>query len=124
MTVYVVQIHQRRGEGGTWVPVHDVTSASEHGRIEVMLSPRAVPYNPPVILAELHERLCAYNADRDYLVLIGSPTLCAWAAAIAAGNDPKGRLSVLEWNSRQGRYRPVRAGVLEDCSPLEDEEES
>lgn len=108
MTVFVIQNQQRRDEDGQLRSVHDFSPAEEFGSIEFLLSPKAAPWSPVPVIAELREKLSGFSQD-DYLLLSGNPILMAIAASIAA--DEAGTVNFLQWHGRDRRYIPVAAPI-------------
>lgn len=117
--VYVVQrTMTRSGDGSTLVPKHDVSPAAEYGHLVYLLGPSASPFGTESVLEELRHKLQHYDGSRDYLLLVGNPTLIGWACAIAA--DASEVVRTLQWNGKDGRYVAVRAVVLPDEPEEED----
>lgn len=94
-------------------PKFDLGPAERHGRLVYLLGASAKPFGEDAdvqqIVRELREGLASYS-DADHLLLIGSPVLMGWTAAIAADvND--GRVSVLQWSGVRREYVAVRANL-------------
>ena len=114
MTVFVVQNQMRRNrETGQLEPRFNLDPALEHGRLQFLLSPSAAPFHPGQVIDELHKKLENFG-DNDYLLLIGNPCLIGFAVAIATEYN-NGRVKLLQWNGREGRYTPIEAVVFADC---------
>lgn len=116
-TVYVIQNQMRWDETTqNLVPKHNFESALAYGRLEFLLSPKAAPFNPDHVLAEMHRKLSRYS-DRDHLVLVGNPALIGWAVALAALYN-HGRVSVLQWSGREQKYIRISSQGLTTPQPL------
>lgn len=112
MTVYIVQDQRRYDKDtGTFVQKFDLSPAEEHGAFRYLLTPTASPFNPAIIIPELHEGLRDFS-DGDHLLLVGNPILIGWATAIAADYN-EGRVSVLQWSGKDHRYIAVSAQVFD-----------
>lgn len=111
MTVFVVQqqmkFDQDRKE---LVPrFESIHLAEKWGPIEFLLSPNAHPFNPELVLGDLHDKLSGFCGD-DFLLLVGSPTLIGLATAVAAYyND--GSIKFLQWSGRHGSYTEIKAKI-------------
>ncbi len=101
-TVYVVQMQERRGE-----PVYDLSEAEQFGKLVYLLPPNA--HYAGKWVDRIHQKLQLATAD-DYLLLIGSPSLIGWAAAIMA-DYTDGQLNLLVWNRRSQSYEVVKENV-------------
>ena len=101
MTVYVVQDHTRYNrDTRTYEAVYDLSDAERFGPIVKLYGPTDGPMTPVDQVAAL---LASFDADDDFLLLIGSPVLCAIAftiAALAGG----GQVPVLVWQRRESCY--------------------
>lgn len=108
--VFVTQVPLRMDpQRGEMVPKIDLNYAKQYGELQVMLTPSAKPFTPQPIIEQLHEQL-AYYSDDDYLLLLGSPAIMGWAAAIAARHN-EGRITILQWNGIDKGYRAVVADL-------------
>jgi len=107
MTVYAIQqqmkFDQTRRE---LVPrFQSINKAEKWGKIVYVLSPSAHPFDPELILGEIHDKLSGFNDD-DFLLLIGNPGLIGMSTAVAAHyND--GRVKFLQWSGRHGEYTEI-----------------
>lgn len=111
MTVFVVQ-QQMRLDQATRQLVPRFTSidkALKYGKIEFILSPSAHPFNPDMVLGDIHEKLSGFNDD-DHLLLIGNPALIGMATAIAAYYN-QGHVKFLQWSGRHGEYTEIKAKI-------------
>lgn len=111
MTVYAVQQQMRFDEvRRELVPrFTSIDKALRWGKIVYLLSPSAHPFNPDLVLGDIHEKLSGFNDD-DHLLLIGNPGLIGMATAIAAHyND--GRVKMLQWSGRHSEYTEIVAKI-------------
>jgi hypothetical protein len=87
-----------------------VDRAEKWGKIVYVLSPSAHPFNPELILGDIHENLANFN-DNDFLLLIGNPGLIGMSTAVAAHyND--GRVKFLQWSGRHGEYTEIVSKIF------------
>ena len=111
MTVYAVQ-HQMKYDQtkGELVPrFTSINKAKRWGEIDYLLSPSAHPFNPELVLGDLHEKLSGFN-DNDLLLLIGNPALIGMATSIASYyNDGKVRL--LQWSGKHNEYTEIHIKI-------------
>ncbi len=107
MTVFAVQ-QQMRFDADTHELVPRFTSinkAEKWGQIVYILSPSAHPFNPQLVLGDIHEKLRNFSDD-DFLLLIGNPGLIGMSTAIASHyND--GRVKFLQWSGRHREYTEI-----------------
>jgi len=108
--VFVVH-HQKRFDEkkGVLVETHDLTPASEYGKLVYLLPHHASPLSPDKWIPVLQSGLTSYTRD-DYLLLVGNPSLIAWAAALAA-DESEGYLKLLQWEREEKRYQVVEADL-------------
>lgn len=105
--VFVVQDQQHYDHRvGKLVPKFDLTKARTHGDIQYLLGPSAGPWSSNSCIEDIKRGLKNYNADSDFLLLIGNPCLIGWAVAIAA-QVGKGRVNLLQWSGRDEKYLPI-----------------
>ncbi len=111
MTVYVVQQQMKFDQTkGQLVPrFTSINKAEKWGEIVYLLSPSAHPFNPDLVLGDLHEKLSGFNDD-DYLLLIGNPGLIGMSTALAAYYN-EGRVKFLQWSGRHGEYTEIKAKI-------------
>lgn len=109
MTVYVTQDIVVRGADGEMKQRFDISQAEEYGPLKVLLSgSQSVSSTVPVVRQVL-EQLRGFN-DEDYVLMLGDPALMAVAAMIASKyND--GRMKLLKWDRRHGKYFPVQIDI-------------
>lgn len=112
MSVFVVQ-HQHRWDAalGRLVPKFDLAPAEQWGQLLYLLGPTASPFNPGVILPELHQKLQTFTDD-DSLLCIGNPCLIGFATAVAAYWN-QGRVQMLQWSGKDQSYVRVVADLAE-----------
>jgi len=107
MTVYVVQQQMKFDQvKKELVPRFiSINKAEKWGEIQYLLSPSAHPFNPELVLGDLHEKLSGFSDD-DFLLLIGNPGLIGMATALASHyND--GRVKFLQWSGRHNEYTEI-----------------
>lgn len=110
--VFVVQNqHRWDRDAQKFVPKYDLREAEIFGDLEYLLSPTAAPFNAEPIVRELREKLKDYRQG-DYLLLVGNPALILAVGAIAASYN-KGRVSVLQWSGKEGRYIAIHMDGLD-----------
>jgi|SRR6056297_997314 len=112
MTVFAVQqqlkYDQSKGELVPRFPL--IKKAERFGLIEYLLSPSAHPFNPELVLGDLHEKLSGFSDD-DHLLLIGNPALIGMATAIAAYYN-SGNVSLLQWSGRHSEYTEIKTKII------------
>lgn len=111
MTVYAVQQQMRFDQArGELVPrFSSINKAERWGEIVYLLSPSAHPFNPDLVLGDLHEELSGF-CDDDHLLLIGNPGLIGMATALAAYYN-EGRVKLLQWSGRHNEYTEIQAKI-------------
>lgn len=111
MTVYAVQQQMRFDQAkGELVPrFTSIKKAERWGEIVYLLSPSAHPFNPELVLGDLHEKLSGF-CDEDHLLLIGNPGLIGMATALAAYYN-EGRVKLLQWSGRHNEYTEIQAKI-------------
>lgn len=116
MTVYVVQNpHQANRITGRLEPIFDVSPAEKYGELSWLLGPGARPFSPESVVMELHMKLKNYDAKRDFILLIGNPSLIGFTVAIAAQHDPNGCVRVLQWDGKKREYVEIMANLEDPC---------
>lgn len=111
MSVYVVQNpHFTDNKTGSMKPKFDLTPAEQFGDLVYLLSPIQVPNRPREIIEQLQKKLSNFS-DQDYLLLIGNPCFIGWATAVAAATN-NGRVRMLQYNGKRGRYYVIKAKDL------------
>jgi len=109
--VFVVQVPARRtGPRGAWEPKYDLAPAEEFGRVVPVLDYGNVPEDPEPTRARLREAMADFDADCDYVLLLGDPVACAQAVHVLAYDLGVPSFDVLKWDRRSGRYAPYQIG--------------
>jgi len=86
---------------------HNITSALDYGRIEVLLPGNAqVAFSPAPTVARVQRKLEQFT-DEDYLLFIGDPTAISIVSAVAAAKN-NGRYKCLKWDRYERRYIPIQ----------------
>lgn len=111
MTVYVVQQQMKFDPvKRELVPrFQSINKAERYGNIVYVLSPSAHPFNPELVLGDIHERLSGFS-DEDYLLLIGNPGIIGMCSAVAAHYN-EGRVKFLQWSGRHSEYTEIAAEI-------------
>lgn len=115
-TVYVPQLPLTSNGGvGSVRPRIDLSPAERYGRLVYLCDWENMDgIDTTAVLFELRAKMKDY-CDDDYLLMVGSPTLMAIVALVAAEvNDGKVRL--LYWRREQRRY--VVVDIDMDAPPL------
>jgi len=101
--VYVTQVpHRNDPHTKTFTPTVNISPAMEHGRIVVLMPPRASFLTTHELLQQLRAQLATYSIQNgDCLLALGDPIISASAIAILA---VKGAFTVLRWDKNLGRY--------------------
>jgi hypothetical protein len=107
MTVFVIQQQMKYDQATKeLVPrFSSIDKAESWGKMVYLLSPSAHPFDPPLVLGDMHEKLKDFSDD-DHLLLIGNPALIGMATAIAAHYN-NGSVKLLQWSGRNDRYIEV-----------------
>lgn len=109
--VFVVQVPARRtGARGAWEPKYDLTPAEEFGRIVRVLDYGNVPEDPEPTRTRLREVMADFDADTDYVLLLGDPVACAQAVHVLAYDLNVPSFDALKWDRRGGRYTAYQIG--------------
>lgn len=111
MTVFAVQQQMRFDQTRKeLVPrFTSIHKAERWGNLEYLLSPSAHPFNPDLVLGDMHEKLSGFSDD-DHLLLIGNPGLIGMATAIAAHYN-NGQVKLLQWSGRHNEYTEIVAKI-------------
>lgn len=103
--VFVVQEAVRRDKAtGEYVPV-DISPAAEYGDLEVLFPNSRALFTPQPHIEAARNKLRNF-CDDDYLLPIGDMINIMVAGALAAEFN-RGRMKVLRWDERIGRYIPL-----------------
>ena len=111
MTVFAVQKQMKFDQvTRELVPrFNTIHKAEKWGDIVYLLSPSAHPFQPEIVLGDLHDKLSGFS-DKVHLLLIGNPGLIGMATALAAHyND--GKLKFLQWSGRHHEYSEIEAKI-------------
>lgn len=99
--VLVTQLPSRR-EGDAWVPTVDITPASKHGEVEILL-PMGMNFpSAEMIKEQLYPKLIAFDRSRDILLPMGDPIVMAVACAILGSH--LGGFEMLKWDRHDRAY--------------------
>lgn len=111
MTVFVVQQQmQFSSESQELIPrFPSINKAESWGVLKFILSPSAHPFNPEIVLGDMHEALSGFSDD-DYLLLIGNPILIGMATTLAAYYN-NGKVNFLQWSGKHQRYTMISAQI-------------
>jgi len=111
MTVFAVQQQMRFDQvSKELVPrFTSINKAERWGEIQYLLSPSAHPFNPGLVLGDMHEKLSDFT-DKDHLLLIGNPGLIGMATTIAAHYNG-GCIKLLQWSGRHNEYTEIVAKI-------------
>ena len=111
MTVFAVQQQMRFDQvRKELVPrFTSINKAERWGQIVYLLSPSAHPFNPDLVLDDMHEKLSDFSDD-DHLLLIGNPGLIGMATTIAAWYN-NGSVKLLQWSGRHNEYTEIVAKI-------------
>jgi len=102
-TVFVTQDVMVRNNEGDLERKFDFSAAeAEYGEVRVLIPHGQSLVSTVPVVRQLNEQLRGFTED-DFLLPLGDPSIMAAAAAIAARNT-NGKLKVLKWDRRQGRY--------------------
>lgn len=108
-TVYVTHIpHRRDPVTQNFSPAINVSPASEHGEIVVMMPPRASYVETDYLIKRLLYALKDYDFEKgDSLLPLGDPALIASAVYVLAA---KGPFNLLRFDKKIGKYTKIRVG--------------
>lgn len=107
--VYITQIPERRTQDGSFVPTINIAPAAEFGEIVVLCERAASIWKSDELVRDLRKKLKFYNAETDFLVALGDPSIIAAAFAIL-GKD-FGAVSLLKWDRIIKRYLPTKIRI-------------
>jgi len=110
-TVYITQIpHRHDVATNAFVPSMNISPATEHGELRVMMPPRASFFATADLVKQLREHLQEYDYNRgDSIVAIGDPAVIAVACALLGRMF--GSFIILKWDRNVGRYLPTHVHV-------------
>lgn len=99
--VLVTQLPSRR-EGDSWVPTIDITPASKHGEVEIIL-PMGINFpSAEMIKEQLYKKIIAFDRSRDILLPMGDPIVMAVACAMMGSYH--GHFRMLKWDRHDHGY--------------------
>lgn len=103
-TVYVTQIPSRRDkETGAIVPIYNVSPASEHGTIKVLMPSGVNFYATADLVRQAKDSLKDYSYENgDCIICIGDPAIIAVCISVIARKNS--RFSILKWDRIVSRY--------------------
>jgi hypothetical protein len=109
--VYVTQIPLRRDKfTGVMTPSVNISPASEHGQIEILMPGQTSFFATGDLVAQLKEGLKDYDYERgDSVVCLGDPAIIAIVGAILSGMSEQ--FYVLRWDKNLGRYVKIKIKV-------------
>ncbi len=109
--VFITQIPQRRDKDtDAFVPVVNVSPASEHGELVVMMPPNVSFFATDDLKNQLFEHLKDYDYEAgDAIVALGDPSIMAVAFALLGRWHE--RFIILKWDRNIGRYLPTHINV-------------
>ena len=100
MTVFVVQE----------MPNRDILSAEKYGDLVPILPPGyQLILSPGPTVQKIKKVLKDFN-DKDYLLLMGDPSLIGVACSIAAINNIN-KYKVLKWDRERRKYYPLEINI-------------
>lgn len=110
-TVYVTQIPSRRDkETGAVVPIYNVSPASEHGTIKVLMPSGVNFYATADLVRQAKGSLKDYSYENgDCIICIGDPAIIAVCIAVVAHKNSK--FSILKWDRIVSRYVKIDVSI-------------
>lgn len=86
---------------------HNLSRAMEFGDIEIVETEDFPQFrNGKPVLERVTRKLLTFNADDDYLLLVGDPVLIGLCTAVLAKMGHK-VVKVLKWDNQSRRYLPI-----------------
>lgn len=111
--VYIVQRHLTRDiHTGALKEKLDMSPARAFGELVYLLENDPVPGRTQTYVEDMAAALDNFS-DEDFLLLTGSPVLIGVAFALAADANG-GRVRVLQYNRKHGRYEEIPCSVWSD----------
>lgn len=109
--VWITQIPNRRDTAtGMLVPAVNVSPASEHGEIHVLMPANASFFATGDLVDQLRKGLRDYDYERgDSIVCLGDPAIIAVTGAVLMERTQ--RFVVLRWDRNIGRYVRVEISL-------------
>lgn len=104
--VFVPQVPYRRSPNGGLEQAYDLSAAEVHGTLVELVSPSAKPWTQSVV-SEMRDRLLDHDiTPDDYVLLVGSPAMCALAVA-QMSDLLDGCIKMLQWDGHKREYFPI-----------------
>lgn len=109
--VFVSQVPNRRDTNtNALVPAVNISPASEHGEIRVMMPPMTSFFATGDLVKQLKDGLRDYNFERgDSIIALGDPAVIAVMGAILAGLTDS--FYVLRWDRTITRYVKLKVRI-------------
>lgn len=106
--VFITQIPNRRDPvTKAFVPTVDVSPATAHGELDIMMPPQAAFHATADLVKQLTERLADYDYERgDSVMALGDPAIIAVTFAILG--KTRGKFTILKWDRILGQYIPTK----------------
>lgn len=109
--VFVVQVPARRsGPRGAWEEKYDLSPAEAFGTLVRCLDYGNVPEDPEPTREALRVAMADFDADLDYVLLLGDPVACAQAVHVLGFDLNVPSFDALKWDRRSCEYLPYRVG--------------
>lgn len=112
--VIIPQYPTRMGDNGPERMGMSMRDAERYGTIVEVLEPSAKPFDPES-MQQLDQFMVDSSAD-SWMLCVGNPTIIAAAAGAFASIH--GRLNLLQWQSRRGRYEAIQITYGEEGTEL------
>jgi hypothetical protein len=87
-------------------PKKNLSPAMKFGEIVILCPFGQVNFDPSEIIETVGDKLEHFNAEEDYLLLVGDPTLIAICSALT-GLYTSGIFKVLKWDRQEHIYYPI-----------------
>ncbi len=109
--VWVTQVPNRRDRStGTFVPAVNISPASEHGEVRVLMPPDASFFATADLVTQLRTGLRDYDFERgDSVIALGDPAIIAVAGAILTERSRS--FNILRWDKNIGRYVKIKIAL-------------
>lgn len=109
--VFVTQVPNKKdATTGAFVPVVNISPATEHGDIRIMMPATANFFATNDLTLQLNEGLKDYDFDRgDSIVALGDPVIIAVVGALLARISPS--FYVLRWDKNLARYVKIKVQI-------------
>ena len=109
--VWVTQVPNRRDKStGQLVPSVNISPASEHGRVEVLMPPSASFFATSELVEQIRTGLRNYDYERgDSMVCLGDPAIIAVVGSVLAERNRA--YTILRWDKNIGRYVRIKIAL-------------